>query len=98
MEAAEAEAGQQAAASLRATSAQEDSLAAAAALAKLGEDLRASEGARLDAQRALADERVAKEMVQERCASLQQVRRHAVWDVSPSPRRPVVTGSGATPA
>ena len=32
------------------------------------------QGARLDTQRALADERVAKEMVQERCASIQQVR------------------------
>jgi hypothetical protein len=31
------------------------------------------QGARLDAQRALADERVAKEMVQERIVSLQQV-------------------------
>lgn len=42
-EAAEAEAGQQAAASLRVESAQEDSLAAAAALARLGIDLRKSE-------------------------------------------------------
>lgn len=104
---------EQEAASLReaSTSAQEDSLAAAAALARLGEDLRKSEvncdaplqhacdmflqqrmtghvllsaaplttltwlqGARLDTQRALAEERVAKEMVQERCASIQQVR------------------------
>ena len=134
---------EQEAASLQAasTSAQEDSLAAAAALARLGEDLRKSEvrrgappqraydfcfvqhmcastcararsvaplqsmhrvcnlrceaayetttcvafggpirlgrllqGARLDTQRALAEERVAKEMVQERCASMQQVR------------------------
>jgi hypothetical protein len=32
------------------------------------------QGARLDTQRALADERVAKEMVQERIASIQQVR------------------------